>query len=279
MSDLAQLSLTRVSGQLPLFPGATLRDKLIAARSTVHGILLKYVPDLKFDVGEARDVMSQVNAWVDRNQADLQVAMKSTSQTLPEYLVLNMGSADRVQQWVIANYTVAASGLGPWDAGKIDKLVADPASEISAPWAMADGQTRLNVFGMLVKMENNGELAYIFKGPATGAQGFGAFPVWAVIVLVISFAAVVAYFYLESRKLELNNALMRDICEKAQAEGDTATVEKCVEATRDLQLATPWQGLVQEAGKVALILGGGWLAFRYALPWAIDKISERRPAT
>ena len=128
---------------------------------------------------------------------------------------------------------------------------------------------------MLVKMENTGELAYIFQGPRTDVQGFGILPVWAIVVLAVGFAAVVAYFYLESRRLELNNALMADICARAQAEGDTATVQKCIEATRDLQLATPWQSLIQEAGKVALILGTGWLAFRYALPWLLDKASGR----
>lgn len=275
MSDLAQLSLSRVQGQLPAFPGTTLREKLESGRIAAHTALLKYVPDLKFNPNEARDVMSQVNAWVERNRPELESAMQSTRQTLPEYLVLNMGTSMRVQQWVIANYTIAAQGLGPWDAGKIDQLVADPTSDISEQWATTDASTRLNVFGMIVKMENDGELAYIFEGPADGAQGFGALPVWAIVVIAIGFAAVVAYFYLESRRIELNNALMRDICERAQAEGDTDTVKKCIEATRDLQLATPWQSVVTEVGKVAMVLGGGYLIFRYGLPWIIDRAAGK----
>lgn len=276
MADLSQAALDRVKNELPIFPGASLREKLLNARSQTHAILLKYVPDLKFDITDARDVMSQVNAWVERNRAELKAAMESKGQTLPEYLVLNMGSAKRVQDWVVANYTVAAAGLGPWSAGKIDKLVADPASNVSAGWASDDAQVRLNVFGMLVKMESDGDLAYIFQGPAAkGAQGLGVLPVWAIVVIAIGLAAVVAYFYLETRKLELNNALMQDICERAQAEGDQATVDKCIEATRDLQMASPWQSVVQEAGKIALILGGGWLLFRYGVPWLLESAAEQ----
>jgi len=277
MADLAQSALNRVRNDLPVFSGATLREQLMNARAATHAVLLKYVPDLKFDQGEARDVMSQVNAWVERNREDLNEAMKSSSQTLPELLVLNMGNSEQVQQWVIANYTVAAAGLGPWDSGKIDKLALDPESDVSEQWAVTDGQTRLNVFGMIIKMDNDGELAYIFQG-RNSIQGFGSFaglPVWAIIVIAIGLAAVVAYFYLESRKLELNNQLMRDICERAQVEGDSETVAMCIKATRDLQMSTPWKNIVEEAGKVTLILGGGYLAFRYVIPWLLDKLASK----
>jgi hypothetical protein len=280
MGNLAQLSLNRVKGEIPSFSGSSLREKLLDARAQVHAILLQYVPDLKFDVNESRDVMSQVNAWVERNRDELEDVMKSSAQTLPSFLMLNMGDAARVQQWLIANYTVAAAGLGPWDAGKIDQLVLDPGSDVSAAWAEDDARVRLNVFGMLVKMERSGELRYVFKGPQAATTGFGALPVWAgwaIVVAVVSLAAVVTYFYLESRKIELNNALMRDICEKAQAEGDTATVNKCIEATRDLQKATqPWQGIVEQLGIVAIALGGGFLLVRYGVPWVAGQFAETK---
>lgn len=276
MANLAQLALNRVRDRLPVFAGSTVREQLMSARAQAHAVLLQYVPDLKFDVSDARDVMSQVNAWVERNRQELEQAMASSDQSLPEYLVLNMGSSERVQQWVIANYTVAAAGLGPWESGKVDSLAADPASDVSEHWAAEDAQLRLNTFGMLIKMEQDGELAYIFRGPMGGAQGFGAFPVWAIVVIAVALAAVVTYLYLESRKLELNNKLMRDICERAQAEGDTETVAMCIKATRDLQASTPWKQVIEEAGKVTLILGGSYLAFRYALPWALDKLAGKK---
>jgi hypothetical protein len=275
MANLAQLALNRVQSRLPVFPGATVREQLLSARAQTHAVLLQYVPDLKFDVSEARDVMSQVNVWVEQNREDLEEAMQSSEQSLPEWLTLNMGSSERVQQWVIANYTVAAAGLGPWESGKVDQLAADPASDVSQHWASGDAQMRLNTFGMLIKMKNDGELDYIFRGPAQGAQGFGAFPVWAIVVIAIGLAAVVTYLYLESRKLELNNKLMRDICERAQSEGDTETVAMCIKATRDLQASTPWKQVIEETGKVALILGGGYLLFRYAVPWALDRVAGR----
>lgn len=277
MANLAQLSLKRVRERLPSFAGSTVREQLLNARSKAHAVLLKYVPDLKFDVSDARVVMSQVNAWVERNRSDLEEAMKSSDRTLPKYLALNLGSAERVQDWVVANYTIAAAGMGPWESGKIDQLAADPTSDVSEYWASGDAQLRLNTFAMIVKMDSDGELAYIFQGPEHGVSGFGAIlPVWAIVVIAIGFAAVVTYLYLESRKLELNNRLMRDICERAQAEGDAETVAMCVKATRDLQASTPWTQVIQETGKVALILGGGYLAFRYAVPWAIDRLTGKR---
>jgi hypothetical protein len=275
MANLAQLALNRVRNQLPVFPGATVREQLLSARAQTHAVLLQYVPDLKFDVSEARDVMSQVNVWVEQNREDLEEAMKSTHQSLPEWLILNMGSSEQVQQWVIANYTVAAAGLGPWESGKVDKLAADPTSDVSQHWAAGDAQMRLNTFGMIIKMKTDGELDYIFRGPQQGAQGFGAFPVWAIVVIAIGLAAVVTYLYLESRKLELNNKLMRDICERAQAEGDSETVAMCIKATKELQESTPWQQVIEEAGKVALILGGGYLLFRYGVPWALDRFAGK----
>ena len=281
MANLAQLALDRVRNRLPAFPGATVREQLINARAQTHAVLLQYVPDLKFDVSEARDVMSQVNAWVERNRQELEQAMQSAEHTLPEWLALNMGSSDQVQQWVIANFTMAAAGLGPWESGKVDQLALDPASDVSQHWAASDAQLRLNTFGMIIKMEQDGELAYIFRGPPSGTQGFGAvLPVWAIIVIVIGLAAVVTYLYLESRKLELNNKLMRDICERAQREGDKETVAMCIKATKELQESTPWQQVIEQTGKVALILGGGYLVFRYAVPWALDRMTgkERRRA-
>jgi hypothetical protein len=243
-------------------------------------VLHRYVPNLKFDVGDARDVMSQVNAWVERNRADLEKAMRSPGQSLPEYLVLNMGSSDRVQQWVIANYTVAAQGIGPWESGRIDRLVHDPSSEVSEQWALIDGETRLHIFAMIMKMERDGELAYIFQGtPPAGASGFGLpVPVWAIVVILVSLAAIVAYFYLESRKLEINNQLMADICAKAQAEGDEATVQKCIEATRDLQVSSPTQTAARELARGAAVIAGCYLFIRYAFPWGVEQVTKRRRA-
>lgn len=272
MSDLRQLAILRLrQSGLPEFVGASVSEKLATGRAAARNSLIKYVPELTLDVAAARDVMSEVNAWVDRNQNELSSAMESTETKLPRWLFLNMGNSERVQQWVIANYTVAVSGMGPWQSGKIDQLVADPASDVSEEWAATDARSRLDAFAMIVKMDNDGDLEYIFRGSsATGAFGVAPVVVWAVVVAVVAFAAVVVSYYYLSRRLELNNALMADICRKAQQEGDKATIAKCIEATKEIQIDTPLSGLTSEIGRVALVLGVSYLAFRYGLPVLLD---------
>jgi hypothetical protein len=83
---------------------------------------------------------------------------------------------------------------------------------------------------------------------------------------------------LESRKIELNNRLLEKMCLDAQAAGNTTVTLACIEALRDLQKSTPWQQLIEQAAKVALYLGGGYLAFRYAIPWALDKVAGKGSA-
>jgi hypothetical protein len=282
MADLAQLALARIQGSLPSFPGASLPEQLQNGRTQAHAILLKYVPALRFDLDAARDVMSEVNAWAERNQEQLSDAMRSPETDLPRWMQLNMGSAERVQQWVIANFTVAAAGMGPWESGKVAAEVANPSSNISDSWAKADAESRLQSFGLIVKMEQDGDMAYIFTGP-NAASGFGALPaliVWAIVVTVVGLAAVVVTYLFLAKRLEVNNAIMRDLCQKAQAEGDQATVEKCIQATRDIQAIDPFSAAVSELGKVALILGGGYLAFRYGIPWAIGALAKAaRPSS
>lgn len=283
MPNLEQLALARLRQTgLPEFAGSTIPEKLANGREAARASLTKYVPALKVNVLEARDVMSHVNVWVQHHQQDLSEAMQSPETNLPRWLKLNMGNSDRVQQWVIANFTVAAAGMGPWQSGRVERLVADPTSDVSETWAAADARARLDSFAMIVKMDNDGDLEYIFRGTGPAAvSGLGALPavaVWAIAVVVVALAAVVAtYFYL-SKRLELNNALMAEQCRKAQAEGDKVTVHKCIEATRDIQIDTPLKGLTSELGKVAIILGIAYLGFRYALPTLLEeggKLLER----
>lgn len=280
MSNLQQLALGRLQGQLPVFPGATLAEQLQSGRAQAEASLRKYAPDFRFDIDEARDVMSQVDAWVTRNEDSLSQAMTSPEQKLPAWLVVNLGNAQLVQQWVIANFTVAAAGLGPWISGRLGQAVADPASTISPAWAEEDGQSRLQSFAMLVKMDRDGELAYIFQGPQSAVQGLGVAPmvIWAIVVAFVAFAAVVVtYFYLDKR-LALNNKTMNDLCLKAQEEGDRATVEKCIEATKDLQTGDPVTAFAEQVGKIALLLGGGYLLIRFALPELGKQTLARRRA-
>lgn len=276
MERLQQLALNRIKGSLPVFPGATPEQRLLNARAAAEASLRKYAPDFEFSPEQARQVMSQVSGWTERNKDDLSKAMESPETSLPRYLVLNMGNAARVQDWVIANYVIASLGLGPWMSGRVVREIQNPNSNISLAWAQADESDRLQSFAMIVKMDQDGDLGYIFQGPQAG--GMGALPalaVWAVVVTVIGLAAVIVNYLFVSRRLEINNNLMREQCLKAQAEGDTATVEKCIEAAKELQAKDPWAGITSEAGKVVMALGAIYIGIRYALPWATDKLLEK----
>jgi hypothetical protein len=55
---------------------------------------------------------------------------------------------------------------------------------------------------------------------------------------------------------------MREMCERAQREGDSAVVAECIKATRDLQVSM----MEDLGGKVAtalLIVGAGYLALTF----------------
>lgn len=277
MADLADLALARIKGDLPTFPGATLPEQLLAGRSEAKAILLRYAPELRFDVQKAREVMSQVDAWVERNKAELEQALQSPQAELPRWLQLNMGSTERVQNWVVANYTIAAQGLGPWESGMVGRSATEPDSGISDAWARTDAESRLQAFALIVKMERDGDLAYVFRGEGSLA-GFGIAPalLLAVVVAVIGLAAVIVSYFFLVRRLEVNNAVMRDLCLEAQKRGDKATVEKCIEATRDIQAIDPFTSVSKEIGKALLIVGGGYVLIRYGLPWLLGALTSGR---
>jgi len=274
---LQQLAINRVRvGGLPRFPGATIPEQLASGRAQAEATLRKYVPGFKFNEEQARDVRSTVSVWVMRNEAKLQPAMASPDASLPKELKKIMGSSTLVQQWVIANFTLAARGMGPWQSGRVGAEVADPRSKISEAWATTDAQYRLDSFGMILKMDRDGDLEYIFKGPTTVA-GFGAVSgviVWAIAIALTAFAAIVVLYFYYSKKLELNNAIMRDMCEKAQAEGDRETIARCIEATIELQQEDPIRGFTEELGRVVLIIGGGYLFLQYVLPRILEPKSK-----
>ena len=268
-----------------VFAGATNRQKLASGRAAAKAVLLKYVPELKFDVEAARDTMSQVEGWIERNRGDLAEALAGSGTTLPRHLCIAMGNAYEVQQWIIANYTVAAAGLGPWMSGSVDRLVADPESDVTALWANQDAQMRLNIFAMIIKLDRDGELAKIFNppedaGPTAPCGGFGAFGIapLAVIIIIaaVVLAAVVVYMVLDSRRVQRNNDLLEKICLDAQKAGDQATVDACISALKDIQVASPFGDVAGEIGKVLLVLGGGYLAFAYGVPAVLKWVEERR---
>lgn len=257
MSDLGLLAISRAG--LPDFPGASYQEKLESGRQQALAALGKYVPTLGFDVAGADQVLRQVDAWEERNQAALEAAFADPSmQTLTDQIALSL-SPKTAQAFLVACYTRAAYGLGPWRSGAI--------TQISDTWAQTDAETRLQVFGGIVKMDQDGFLAQLYASSST--QGYGAFglgPVAAIVIVAIAWAAIYAVYLSANKRLDANNRTMQQLCADAQARGDTDTVQKCVEATADLQKAGLFPGLGAGMGAVLAVAGIGallWLGWQF----------------
>jgi len=265
---LIDSSYSRIRGDLPSFSGNSVPEKLYTGRDQAEKILRKYVPDFQFDIESAKQTVRDIDAWSTRNEDKLDELMQSPGMDLPEAIKLEL-SSDKAQQFIIAGFTVAAYGLGPWGSGKVDQyasnqeLVGD--TRINSTWALQDAQQRLDTFALIVKMENEGDLGKIFRGNGTGAFGAAPVIIWAVVVATVALAAVVCLYLYFNKKLELNNKIMSDICAKAQQEGDKETISKCLEAAERLQ-QSPIEGTLATIGKVLVIVALGYVAFRYALP-------------
>jgi hypothetical protein len=270
MSVLAELSLQRIASRLPDFPGSTIPEKLASGRAEAERVLRKYVPDFAFDVTEAEQVTRTVDAWSARNERSLSDAMTQSDNQLPQALQLAMGSSAQVRQFLIASFTLAAAGLGPWLSGDMARAVGE--GEHGQAWAEMDAESRLQTFGIIVAMERDGQLQEVMA--PQGVSGMGALPAaaWVVIVIVtvILAAAVVTTIYL-NRRLTLNNRLMRDLCERAEARGDRQAVIECIKATKDLQIS-----FLDDVGSKLmtglLVLGGAYLAVRYGVPLVIGAL-------
>jgi hypothetical protein len=278
MTDLAALSLARAG--LPSFAGATLPEQLLTGRDAALAALRKYVPALSFDPGAARTVLDQVNVWIERNQARLtQVLSDPSVEAMPAEVQIALG-ADKAQQFVIAVFTEAAAGLGPWVSGAVDRE-AQLGKAVSIAWAQADAEMRLEVFAGIVRMDEDGYLAKLFT-PPSAASGFGALPalvVWAVVITVVALAAVVLLYFYNSKRLSENNRLMTDLCTNAQKSGDQATVLACLKAAEGLQQQGMFQGLddlMRAIGKVVLWGGLAYVVLKVGVPALWEARSRRR---
>lgn len=258
--SLFDLSLKRA--ELPRFPGDTLPEQLAAGRRAAFDILRLYKPELRFDPQGADANLRVVQTWAERNSADLEAALADPhAETLPERIRLAF-DAKTAQDFVIASFTVAASGLGPWMSGAIEQ-------NVSEQWAREDAAARLQTFGSIVSMHESGYLKSVFE-PAVPAAGQNELVITAgmvaiVVAGIVAIAAIVVIGVYSMTKTYANNKLMRSLCEKAQESGDKKTVEACIEATKGLQTDDPL-GVKSIASTLligALVVGGVWAAFTY----------------
>lgn len=264
MSYLDELSARRIADQIPDFgaPGDDFPKKLALGRNAARDVLAKYVPSFTFDVGAAQQTMREIDSWADRNDAALQTVMADpNTKDLGQGLELTLGEPG-TQNFVIAGFTSAAAGLGPWMSGRmaVEQRNADGTYTAAA---QEDAGTRLYMFGLIVKMDQDGTLAQIYRPSA--AAGFGIFPWVALFVATVALAAVVLTYLFMTRRADVNNRLMADMCKKAQADGDKQTVQACIEATRDLQTSGIGD-IPGTLGKVIVTLGALYLGVAYVLP-------------
>jgi hypothetical protein len=261
MTLLAQLALQRAN--VPSFPGATLPERLLAGRLAAETILKQYVPQLSYDQAEADQVLAKIGVWQERNQTQLEsVFMDPNAAKLPQQICLAFG-ADVARQFILAGFTRAAIGIGPWLSGRVAAEAAS-GTRIQPRWAEEDAEMRLQMFGAIVKMEQDGYLRHLFIPPADlatkqeecgvsglgGGDGFGVAPVvvWAIALVVVAVVALFLLYYYSANRLRDNNRLMADLCQKAQEQGDKETVAQCIAASADLQKESPIPGLA-ELGK------------------------------
>jgi hypothetical protein len=272
-------SLTRIQGDLPDFaPGEAWPVKLREGMRVSGGLLKKYVPGFSFDADSAEQTVREIDAWAQRNQAELKALMDTSQNDLPTALQAAFGKSG-VQNFLLAGFVTAASGIGPWNSGKLAEfaqagtMVGD--TRVTVEWAENDARWRLQVFGLIVKLENDGKLAEIFSLEASSGLGIPV-AVWVVIAIaVVALAAVICGYLYLNKKLELNNKVMADICAKAMAEGDRVTIDKCLEASKELQQG-PGSGFLSGLGTLVLCAAGGYLVVKYVFPWAAEKLSDHK---
>lgn len=273
--DAELMALSESRANLPEFAGATLTERLINGRNEARARLLKYTSTIRYTPTSADDLLHEIASWQERNASVIKQRMADpATDTLPEQIALEFG-ARKAQQYVIAGYSMAAEGLGPWTSGSLLKQMGqDP--RLGEPWVRDDADHRLSVFASIVKLDDDGDLGVIFDpdkyAQSKQVQGFGALPAliaavggkWVVVGLVLLFTVTVALFLIYSysmEKLRLNNKVMRDLCSEAQKSGQGDVVEACVRAAEEGQ-ASPLGGVVGDIAKIALIVGGVYVAAR-----------------
>lgn len=285
--SLVRASERRLSGELPVFPGRTIVEQLQNGRRAAEAALRRYVPNFRYDREQAAAVMHEVGAWAERRSPALTEALDpatNPSNTLPQQLQLELGAV-KTQQFVIASFTQAAVGLGPWQSGEIGRLIGGAGTEVGGTridqqWARQDAQLRLRTFGIIVSLERRGELKAIFRPPQPPTAGLGALATGTLVLLAIVtaiLAAAVVSFLVIDRQMARNNQLMRDICLRAEGAGNKAVMDECVRAARGLQ-DDPFSKIADKLLTGALVFGVGFVLVRWLLEQGSEAFAEWKEA-
>lgn len=226
MATILQLSEARAG--LPEFAGTTLIEKLVNGRAEARARLLKYTDTIRFKRGSADDLVAEIQTWQEINASVIQARMANPeTDTLPEQIALEFGPK-KAQDFVIAGYSYAVEGMGPWVTGELAlKMATDP--RFPQPWVEDDAKARLDVFAAIVKLDDDGDLERIFKpekfAAPQQASGFGFLPAvvaavgptWTVVALVLVVLGTVGLFLVFTHSLiktRLNNKALVDLCKE-----------------------------------------------------------------
>lgn len=282
MPTIGQLSQERIGTDLrsiaaSFAPGQDVPAQLVAGRDQALLVLRKYVPNFSFDEHAADLQMRDIEAWAERNDAQLSDALSSGKDSLPPSVWLSMGS-QRAQSFVLSSFTQAAAGLGPWTSGLVAKYAAE-RKIINEDWARNDANQRLEMFALILKMERDGSLASVFVAPASDAALGAApvVPVWVIVVAIVTIAASVIVAVVSWRRIGLNNKTMREFCQRAYDDGNDEVVSHCIEAMRDLQISPLERAAATLTTRVGTVAIGGaaiYAALTFVLPWARKKLAE-----
>jgi hypothetical protein len=278
---LEQTIVDKASGVLPDIPGESLPEQLWNGRQAAVAAVEQYVDKLTFDSDQAEAITSEIDSWMDRNRAALEQTFDGPIDphaSLEPSLQLVL-EKDKMQQWIIGQLTLASEGLGPWMSGRLAQEVANPASSIDDTWAREDADMRLEIFGMILRLEESGELRRIFTDEPPSeetAMVMGApFVIpwgWIVLFLLGAVLIISAAVVLTSH-LKAKTAVHREMCLNAQRDGDEKTVRWCLKVMGETD---PVKQVSEQLGRVVIILGGGFLLVRFGLPFLLDLFEERR---
>lgn len=280
MSLLEELAVSRAGSVLPPIPGQGYQQQLVNARQMAEDTLRRYVPNFAFDPEQAIVVSSQVEGWASRNEDYLTDVFADTAQhEVPKTLALELG-ANMFKQWIIASFTLAAVGMGPWQSGYLEKEVYDPVSDITEQWARNDGNIRLQMFQYILLLEEQGDLERAMN-PQVQTSGFGVtgMEILLIVLIIAVLGCIIAGALLWNKQLANNNRIMADLCKKAQMEGNDEVVAQCVNSSKDLQTEGPFEPLMGEFRNIAIVLGGvavgGFILFNWGLPWLTDYLGKK----
>jgi len=275
-------SLAVARANLPTFPGANWPEQLQNGRNAAAAVLGQYVEKFTFDERRSREVLGHVGAWVERNQKELETALADpTREQLGAALCLAF-DAQAARDYIIASFSVAAAGLGPWMSGRVAKET-DPGGSITRDWAAEDAMNRLAMFGSIIRMEQDGFLRHLFlPGPgdapcpaATGA--FGAGPLAIAIIVAGAVLATVACTWIVcsyfAPPTQAANKLFEEMCRDAQKAGRKDETQYCLTTLKDLQS----KDTLGELGKTALYVAGGLGCFYLVLKLLSDEGWTKAP--